>query len=256
MEIKGSVVLVTGSARGIGYSVAEYFARLGARIVLCDMLEDELKGAALKLAADTGAEVAAFPCNVTDADSVARLYTSIDARFGRVDVAVLNAGIIRDALLIKKNKETGELGFGMSLDQWNQVLSVNLTGVFLTGREAAVRMAKQGRGVIVPISSIARYGNMGQTNYSATKAGVVAMTVAWSKELARWGVRCAAVAPGFIGTEMVLKSMQQEAREKMEKMIPIGRIGRPDEIAHTVKYIVENEYLSGETIDVTGGMRL
>ncbi len=256
MEIKGSVVLVTGSARGIGYAVAEHFARRGARIVLCDMLEAELAESVAKLAAETGAEVAGFACNVTDAESVAKLYAAVDARFGQVDVAVLNAGIIKDALLIKKNKETGELGLGMTLDQWNAVIGVNLTGVFLTGREAALRMAKKGRGVIVPISSIARHGNMGQTNYSATKAGVVAMTVAWSKELARFGVRVGAVAPGFIGTEMVLKSMQQEAREKMEKMIPIGRIGRPDEIAHTVQYIVENDYLSGETIDVTGGMRL
>lgn len=256
MEIKGSVVLVTGSARGIGYSVAEYFAKLGARIVLCDMLEAELTEAAAKLAADTGAEVASFPCNVTDAESVGKLYAGIDARFGRVDVAVLNAGIIRDALLVKKNKETGELGFGMSLDQWNQVIGVNLTGVFLTGREAAVRMAKQGRGVIVPISSIARYGNAGQTNYAATKAGVVAITVAWAKELARYGVRVGAVAPGFIATEMVLKAMQAEAREKMEKMIPVGRMGQPAEIAHAVKFIVENDYLSGETIDVTGALRL
>ena len=256
MQVKGSVVLVTGSARGIGYAVAEYFAKQGARIVLCDLLEDELKASAAKLAADTGAEVAAFPCNVTDAASVAAMYAGIDQRFGRVDVAVLNAGIIKDALLLKKNKETGELGLGMTLDQWNAVLGVNLTGVFLTGREAALRMAKQGGGVIVPISSIARHGNMGQTNYSATKAGVASITVAWSKELARYGIRVAAIAPGFIATEMVLKAMQAEAREKMEKMIPVGRMGRPDEIAHAVQFIVENDYLTGETIDITGALRL
>jgi len=256
MQIKGSVVLVTGSARGIGYAIAERFAALGARIVLSDVLEDEVKQAAEKLAAASGAEVAAFPCNVADADSVAAMYAAVDARFGRVDVAVLNAGIIRDALLVKKDRETGELIPGMSLKQWQQVIDVNLTGVFLTGQAAALRMAKQGGGVLIAISSIARHGNMGQTNYSATKAGVVAMSVAWAKELARYGVRANAVAPGFIGTEMVLAAMKQEAREKMEKMIPVGRIGVPDEIAHACQFLVENDYVSGEVVEVTGALRL
>ena len=256
MEIKGSIVLVTGSARGIGYAIAEHVARLGARVVLSDIMEPELNEAAVRLREETGAEVLPLVCNVADEASVAGMYDAIDAAWGGVDVAVLNAGIIRDALLLRKDRETGELGFGMSVGKWQQVIDVNLTGVFLTGRQAALRMAAKKAGNIVIISSIARHGNLGQSNYSATKAGVASMTVVWAKELARYGVRVNAVAPGFIGTEMVLAAMKQEAREKMEKMIPLRRIGTPAEIANTVEYLVANDYVDGEVIEINGGMRL
>jgi 3-oxoacyl-[acyl-carrier protein] reductase len=256
MDLKNSVVLVTGSARGIGYAIAEHCARQGARIVLSDVLEAEVKAAGETLARETGVEVLAVACDVTQEASVAALYAAVNQRFGGVDVAVLNAGIIKDRLLIKKDKETGVIGYGMGLDDWNKVIAVNLTGVFLTGREAAKAMAAKGKGCIVTISSIAKHGNVGQSNYSATKAGVEALTVTWSKELARFGVRVNGIAPGFIGTPMVLQTMNQEAREKMEKLILVGRIGSPTEIARTVQFIVENDFLDGEMIEVTGGMRI
>ena len=144
----------------------------------------------------------------------------------------------------------------MSLEYWNAVISVNLTGVFLCGRAAAEHMATAGKpGLIINISSISHSGNMGQSNYSATKAGVAAMAVTWAKELARYRIRVNAISPGFIGTEMV-RSMKPEALAKLSAMIPAGRIGEPDEIAHTVQYMIENEFVNGRNIEVDGGMRL
>ncbi len=167
---------------------------------------------------------------------------------------VSNAGITRDALTLKFRD--GELVSRMSLDDWQAVIDVNLTGVFLCGRAAAEQMIRAGNGgLIVNISSISRAGNMGQANYSATKAGVVAMTVTWAREFARYGIRVNAISPGFIGTEMV-RSMKPEALAKLTAMIPGGRIGDPDEIAHTVQYLVENDYVSGRNIEVDGALRL
>jgi 3-oxoacyl-[acyl-carrier protein] reductase len=169
-------------------------------------------------------------------------------------VLVNNAGITRDALFLKF--KDGELVSRMSLANWQQVIDVNLTGVFLCGRAAAEQMIRAGNGgVLVNISSISRHGNMGQTNYSATKAGVQAMSVAWAKELARFDIRSASISPGFIGTEMV-RSMKPEALEKMCQSIPASRLGEPDEIAATVQFIIENDYISGRDFGVDGGLRL
>ena len=256
MQIKDSVALVTGGARGIGFAIARWLGERGAKLVLSDILEDEIEAAAAALSEEFGVEVLPVASNVADEASVAALYEAIDARFGRIDVAVLNAGIIRDGLLIRKDRETGELSLGMNLKQWDQVMGVNLTGVFLTGRQAALRMARQKSGVIIPISSVSRHGNAGQTNYSATKAGVATMTVVWAKELSRYGVRAACVAPGFIGTPMVLEQMNPVARDKVTRMIPAGRFGTPEEIASGIQFIIENDFVSGEVIEIAGAMRL
>ncbi|MDP6673923.1 MAG: SDR family oxidoreductase, partial [Gammaproteobacteria bacterium] len=160
----------------------------------------------------------------------------------------------RDGLLLKFRD--GELISKMTLDQWQAVIDVNLTGVFLCGREAAQRMIESGsKGCIINISSISRAGNMGQTNYTAAKAGVQAMAVAWAKELARYGIRAAAIAPGFINTEMVA-GMKEAAREKLTSGIPLRRMGEPDEIAQTVEFILQNDYVSGRCFDIDGGLRL
>ncbi|MCD6224368.1 MAG: SDR family oxidoreductase, partial [Deltaproteobacteria bacterium] len=171
--------------------------------------------------------------------------------------AVLNAGILRDGVFVKADRETKKVVKRMSLEQWQAIINVNLTGVFVTGREAAVQMINCGNGgVIIPMSSIARHGNMGQTNYSAAKAGVSAMTVVWSKELAKYKIRTAAIAPGFIATPMVMKDMKPEALEKWKKIIPVGRMGEPEEIAHTALYIIENGLITGITIEASGGVRI
>jgi len=169
----------------------------------------------------------------------------------------LCAGVLRDGLLIKVDKETKKVVKKMTLKQWQMVIDVNLTGVFLCAREAAAKMVECGNpGAIIPISSVARHGGFGQTNYSASKAGVASMTVVWSKELTRYNIRTAGIAPGFIETPMVMKDMKPEALEKAKKGIPVGRLGRPDEIAHTAIYIAENDLVTGITIDVSGGVRI
>jgi 3-oxoacyl-[acyl-carrier protein] reductase len=209
---------------------------------------------AKKLIEDAGATVSTWVCNVAIEDEVDRIFSQITAQTGRLDAVVNNAGITRDSLFLKVKE--GVVENRMSFEHWQQVVDVNLTGTFLCGRAAATEMVKAGNGgCIINISSISRHGNMGQTNYTATKAGVAAMAVTWAKELARQNIRCAAIAPGFIGTEMVL-TMKPEALEKIAAGIPAKRLGQPDEIAQTVEFILENDYVNGRVIEVDGGLRI
>ncbi|MDH4101203.1 MAG: SDR family oxidoreductase, partial [Nitrospirota bacterium] len=172
---------------------------------------------------------------------------------GAPAVLVNNAGITADALFIKQK---GEDITKFPMSNWEKVMHVNLTGVFLCAREAAYQMVKHGvKGVIVNISSISRSGNLGQTNYSATKAAVDAMTVTWSKELARYGIRVGCIAPGYINTEMVAK-INPEVLEKIIKNIPAGRLGDMEEISKTVRFIIENDFFTGRIVEVDGGMRI
>ncbi len=178
----------------------------------------------------------------------------VSADFGGLDGLVNNAGIVRDAMLVKVRD--GKVVGKMTLADWQAVIDVNLTGVFLCAREAAQRMISAARrGVIVNVSSICRAGNLGQSNYSAAKAGVAAMTVVWAKELARYGIRVGAVAPGFIRTPMV-ESMKPEALARMTAPIPLGRLGEPEEIAQAVGFIFENELFTGRCLEVDAGLRL
>jgi 3-oxoacyl-[acyl-carrier protein] reductase len=196
----------------------------------------------------------AYICDVSDEEQVDLVFEDIKQQFNGLDVLINNAGITRDALMLKF--KDGERQSRMSLEAWNAVINVNLTGVFLCGRAAVEQMALAGNGgLIVNISSISAAGNMGQSNYSAAKAGVAAMTVTWAKEFARYGIRVNAVSPGFIGTEMV-RAMKPEALAKLQAMIPAGRIGEPDEIAHTIQYLIENDFVNGRNIEIDGGMRL
>jgi 3-oxoacyl-[acyl-carrier protein] reductase len=172
----------------------------------------------------------------------------------RLDVLVNNAGITRDALLLKM--KDGVLLSKMSLQKWQAVIDVNLTGVFLCGREAAERMARLGQGgVIINISSISRSGNAGQGNYSAAKSGVAALAVVWAKELARYAIRAAAIAPGFIRTD-ILSAMKPEVLEKILAPVPAGRLGEADEIARAALFIAENDYFNGRVLEIDGGLRL
>jgi 3-oxoacyl-[acyl-carrier protein] reductase len=253
MELKGKTIVITGAARGLGAAMARRLAGHQPRLALVDLSAESLNDAAAACRA-LGAEAQTYGANVAREDDVVKLFDAIVRDCGGVDALVNNAGITRDALLVKFTD--GKLAAKMSVEQWQSVLDVNLTGVFLCGREAAQRMVEGGRkGCIINISSISRAGNMGQTNYSAAKAGVAAMAVTWAKELARYGIRAAAVAPGFINTEMVA-AMKPEAREKLISGIPLKRMGEPDEIAHTVEFILQNDYVSGRVFEIDGALRL
>ncbi len=254
MEIKGKVAVITGGARGIGKAIARRFASSGAKVVIGDVANYEETARELR---DEGLDVTGVKCDVTKEDDVANLMDTAINTYGSLDIAVANAGILRDGLLIKVDKTTGKVVKKMSMSQWQSVIDVNLTGVFLTGREAAARMAEAKKGgVIILMSSISRVGNFGQTNYSAAKAGVASMAIVWAKELARYKIRVAAIAPGFIETPMVMKDMKPEALEMFKKQIPIGRLGKPDEIAQTAQYIVECELVNATVIEASGGVRL
>jgi len=253
MKIEGSIVAITGAGGGLGAAMAHRLAGSGARLALIDFRTDALEQLKEKLDLPEQ-DCLVSQCDVSNEEQVDRVFEEISDHFGRLDVLVNNAGITRDAMMLKF--KDGQRLSRMSLEAWNAVMAVNLTGVFLCGRAAAEHMAKANNGgLIINISSISRAGNMGQSNYSATKAGVDAMSVTWAKEFVRYGIRVNVISPGFIGTELV-RSMKPEALAKMEAMIPAGRIGEPDEIAHTVQYLMENDYVNGRNIEIDGGLRL
>ena len=252
MQLKDKVIIITGGGQGLGRAMGEYLAGKGARLALVDLNPERLDEA-VEACRQAGGEARAYICNVADEDQVCRMVNQVSEDFGGLDGLVNNAGILRDGLTIKV--KDGELS-KMSLAQWQAVIDVNLTGVFLCTREVAAKMIELKRqGAIVNISSISRAGNMGQANYSAAKAGVAADTVVWAKELARHGIRVAGVAPGFIETEMVA-GMKPEALSKMSAGIPLQRLGKPAEIAHSVAYIFENDYFTGRILELDGGLRL
>ncbi|NDY94165.1 SDR family oxidoreductase [Wenzhouxiangella limi] len=251
MKLDDKIVVITGAARGLGAAMARQLAEQGARIALIDLKSDQLFETAKSL---PGGDHHAVVASVSDEQQVEAAFAEIESRLGPVDVLINNAGITRDGLLLKV--KDGEVVDRMSLEQWQQVIDVNLTGVFLCGRAAAEQMIRAGRrGVIVNISSISRSGNFGQTNYTASKAGNAAMTVSWAKELARYGIRAASVSPGFTATEMVA-AMPDKAIDKITSGIPLKRLAEPDEIAATVRFIIENDYVNGRDFAVDGGLRL
>lgn len=252
MKIEGARVLVTGGARGLGKRFAFDLIAAGARVGVCDMDGDGLV-AARDEATAAGRTLWTAEADVTDEQSVERLFAGFVAEHGGIDVLVNNAGITRDALLVKvKDGQVQK----MPLSHWQMVVNVNLTGVFLCGREAASYMVKQDTGgLIVSISSISRHGTPGQSNYTATKAGLAAMTVVWAKELARYKVRAAAIAPGYIATEMT-QAIRPEILDRIVGEIPWGRLGDPGEISHALRFIIENDYVNGRVIEVDGGLRI
>jgi 3-oxoacyl-[acyl-carrier protein] reductase len=253
MQIKDKVVVISGGGRGLGRAMALEFAAQGGHVALLDLNQADLDRTSAECAA-LGVKARSYITNVSQEESVVATLDAVVADFGRLDVMVSNAGITKDAMLIKV--KDGQVVGKMGMDQWNAVIGVNLTGVFLCGREAAERMIKLGNGgVIINISSISRHGNIGQTNYSATKAGVASMAVVWAKELARYGIRTGAIAPGFAATD-ILSAMKPEVLEKVLVPVPLKRLGEPREIAHAARFIVENDFFTGRVIDLDGGLRL
>ena len=250
MDLRGKTVVITGAGRGIGRALAERLGRDGGHIALLDLNADELR-ATRKALESVGITARDYTANVVDESAVVGVMDAIVRDFGRLDVLVNNAGVIRDALLVKvKDREvTGK----MSLEQWQTVLDINLTGVFLCGREAAERMIRlRNGGLIINISSIARHGNAGQSNYSAAKAGVVALAAVWAKELARYGIRAAAIAPAGVKTD-ILATMRPEMLAKLIAPVPLKRLGEPAEVADAAAFIVGNDFFTGRCIDLDGG---
>jgi 3-oxoacyl-[acyl-carrier protein] reductase len=207
-----------------------------------------------RLRAVEGSEVKDYPADVTDEAAVEALFNRVHKDFGSVDGVVNNAGITSDDLLVKV--QNGKVQKKMSVDDFHKFIAVDLRGVFLCGREAAAHMIEGGQGgVIINISSISRAGNVGQTNYSAGKAGVAAMTVTWAKELARYKIRVAGIAPGFCDTRMVAK-IPQKILDRIVSTIPLRRLAAPEEIGRTALFIFQNDYCTGRILEIDGGLRL
>ena len=231
----------------MGKKFAVDLKRLGAKPYVVDVVQENLDA----LKNETG-----IPGQILDVSrekDVEVFFENYAAENGAPDVLINNAGITADALFIKQK---GDEITKFPLSSWEKVINVNLTGVFLCAREAAFQMVKhQVKGVIINISSISRAGNLGQTNYSATKSAVDAMTVTWAKELSRYGIRVGAIAPGYINTEMVAK-IRPDVLEKVIQNIPIGRLGEMEEISQAAQFIVKNDFFTGRILEVDGGMRI
>ena len=244
--LEGRAAVVTGSAQGLGFAMAEEFARQGARVVISDINADAARAAAKRLVAD-GRQAVAQTCDVTNSDQVEALVRCCVSEFGAIDVMVNNAGITRDKTMAK-----------MTLEDFATVVNVHLQGTWLGTKAAGARMAEQGGGSIINISSISgKIGNFGQTNYSAAKAGIVGLTKAAARELARKNVRVNAVMPGLIRTAMTEK-MPKEAWEAKIADIPLGRAGEPSDVAKAATFLASDMagYLTGIVIEVSGGRHM
>jgi 3-oxoacyl-[acyl-carrier protein] reductase len=252
MELNDSVIAITGAGQGLGQMMAITLAQSGAELALIDVNEHALRSTQEQCHM-LSTKALIYKVDVTSEEEVEQLFTDIINDFGQLDGLINNAGILRDGLLVKvKGGDVTK----MSLQQFNSVIDVNIVGTFLCGREAAVKMIEGKRkGVIINISSVSRAGNIGQTNYAASKAAVATMATCWAKELARFGIRAAAIAPGIVKTAMA-EQMKPEAITRLEEMVPVGRMGETSEIAHTVKYIFENDYVTGRVLEVDGGLRM
>lgn len=239
MKLNGKVAVVTGGAKGLGGEMAQLFANNGAKVVAVDMMPLTYENK----------NVEYYQLNVTDSAACKEFFDKVVEKYGKIDILVNNAGITRDAMTRK-----------MTDDMWNAVISVNLTGIFNLTRYVGPQMEEIGGGSIINISSVVgQFGNIGQANYSATKAGVIGLTMTWAKEFARKGVpvRVNAIAPGYIMTDM-MKTVPQDLLDKFAKQTMLGRLGQPEEIAKAALFLASDDasYITGQTIAVNGGMRL
>ncbi len=256
LEIKDSVAVITGGASGLGLAFGRYWLEKGGKVLLADISK---KG--LDLASDDlNGEVRTLVCDVTREEDCTRLAETAIAAYGKINMVAPFAGIISDGLMLNCDRETGRVKSKMSLAQFQKVVDINLTGVFLTVRECAERMINHGsRGLICLVSSTGSLGTAGQINYSATKAGVSVMPKVITAEFMRRGladrIRCVAIAPGYVRTP-ILENMDQKALEKILGDVPIGRLIEPEEIASLAGELYCNEALAGDVFFVHGGLRL
>lgn len=252
MRLQHKICIVTGAAQGIGLATALKFAREGATVVVCDLRADAVEAAVAQCRAaapDKHASTKAegHVVDVTDRATVDAMVQAVMARHGRIDVLVNNAGITKDARLVK-----------MTLAQFDAVIDVNLRGVFHCAQAVAPVMIEQGHGVILNASSVVGiYGNYGQTNYAASKFGVIGFTKTWSRELGPKGIRVNAVAPGFVETP-ILATIPDKVMQHMKEQVPLHRLGKPEEIANVYAFLASDEasYVNGAVIEVSGGMTL
>ena len=244
-RLKDKVAVVTGSALGIGRATATLFAREGAKVVIVDLNQAACDEAAAQIAKDTGADTMAVAANVSDLASCEAVAKSVIDRFGKIDILVNNAGITKDNLLLRLTEA-----------DWDAVLNVNLKGVFFFTKAVIRAMFKAHAGVIVNIASVVgQEGNIGQTNYAASKGGVIAFTKACAKEFASRNIRVNALAPGFVRTRLT-DAISDEAKQRMAERILLGRMGEPEEIAKAVLFLASDEssYITGQILGVNGGM--
>jgi 3-oxoacyl-[acyl-carrier protein] reductase len=245
MRLKNKVALITGGQSGLGRETALVFAREGAKVAVCDLAAD---GAELLAAvAAQNAEGFYARADVSISSQVEAMVAAVLQKFGVIDILVNNAGITRDATLLKMTEE-----------QWNQVISVNLTGVFHCTKAVAPHMVERGKGKIINTSSIVGIsGNFGQTNYSAAKAGLIGMTKTWARELGPRGITVNAVAPGFIATEMV-KKMPERVLQSMSERTPVRRLGEPRDVANAYLFLASDDadFINGAVLSVDGGLTL
>jgi len=238
------VVLVTGGSRGIGYAIAKHFAEAGAHVIISSRSEKTLTAAAKELSTDQ-ISVTAIPCDVSAPDSIKSLLDEIITKFDRIDVVVNNAGITRDNLMLRMNEE-----------DWDSVLNTNLKGAFFTTKFASRYMLKQKSGCIINISSVVGItGNPGQTNYAASKSGILGLTKATAQELASRNIRVNAIAPGYITTEMTDK-LTEKQKEELTALIPLKRLGTPNDVAGLAVFLASPQasYITGQVLRVDGGM--
>jgi len=251
MKLDDLKIIVTGGAQGMGAHFAKRLAEAGAQVAIGDVKEELLAEVAASVSGP--GKIHARKLDVAnEADCIAFVAWAHES-MGGLNGLINNAGILRDGLLVKKDRETGEIK-KMSRDQFMAVIDVNLTGAVMMVREVAAKMVETGSkpGVVVNMSSIARHGNRGQSNYVAAKAALAANTVTWAKEFAAFGIRVGAVAPGMVETPMT-QGMNQKARDAIVATIPVGRIGLPEDLWIAVKFVLECDYFNARTIDVDGG---
>ena len=246
MRLTDKVSIITGGGQGIGRATALKFAAEGAKVAVCDINQAAVDDTVREILA-SGREAVGFNVDVTDKESIARMVAGVMAKWGRIDTLVNNAGIVQDAQFKK-----------MTDEQFERVIDVNLKGVYHCTKAVVDIMLEQNSGVILNASSIVGlYGNFGQTNYAATKFGVIGMVKTWARELGRKGIRANAICPGFIETPILAK-MPAKIIEMMADRVPMGRLGRPDEIANTYAWLASSEasYINGAVIEVSGGATL
>jgi 3-oxoacyl-[acyl-carrier protein] reductase len=251
VKVRGSALIVTGGASGIGLQFVRHTSAMGARVWALDRDEAALDAARREMAGTPGARF--IRCDVGDECQVAAAVADVDAASGGVDVLVNNAAVLRDQSLASK---VGRNIRTHSVEDWNETIRSNLTSTFLMSRALAERWIRaRRRGLIVNISSISRYGNPGQTAYSASKAAIDALTATWSRELASYGIRVAAIAPGFVETPMTA-GIPPLFLESLRARSPVGRFGTLDEFGHALQFVIENDYLHGKVLELDGGLRL